>query len=44
MMTEVILGSIDSELFNLLFGAGLGTVIGIGVGVLWRDKHDEGED
>ena len=41
MMSEVILSNIDSELFNLLFGAGLGVVIGIGVGLLWRDKHDD---
>ena len=44
MMAEVILSNIDSELFNLLFGAGLGGILGVGIGVLWRDKHDERED
>ena len=41
MMSEVILSNIDSELFNLLFGAGLGVILGVGIGVMWRDKHDD---
>ena len=41
---------VDPGLFNLLFGASLGMIIGTGVGLLWnihivdRDKEDKDDN